>query len=283
MNPIIVDKDFLKPFLLPRDNNSYKGTYGRVLLICGTSSMPGSAILCTGGALHSGCGLVTLHSVKRALDAVSVNYPSAMLSEDPGDCFSIVPFFLNKFDVVVVGPGLGQAPETLLALKELLSNCKKTKTPMVLDADALNLISFNKELFDLVPENSILTPHFGELHRMIEWEESPKWEKEVFALSARLKSYIIVKGYHTKVYAPDGKLYENTTGNPGMAKGGSGDVLSGLIGGLLGRGYTSLQAALIGVWIHGFAGDCLTEEFTAEAYNSSDIIGNLWKGFKELQ
>ena len=282
MDPIIVDSDFLKGKLLFRQNNSYKGNYGHLLLICGCRHMPGSAVLATGAALHSGCGLVTLHSASRALDSVSVNYPSAILSEDPEDFFSELPQNMRKYNAVVVGPGLAQAPVTLSALSSLLSYCKKGKIPMVLDADALNLISFHPELFSLIPPGSILTPHFGELHRMIGWEDSSEWEKEVVGLSSRIQSYIVVKGYHTRIYSPDGKIFENPTGNPGMAKGGSGDVLSGLVGGLLSRGYSACDAALLGVWIHGYAGDSLSAKYTCEAYSSEDLIGELCKGFEAL-
>ena len=265
----------LKPLLLPRENDSHKGDYGHLLLVCGSNSYSGAAVLATGAALKSGCGLVTLHSCARALQATVNIFPSAMLSEDPAEHFSALPPKLDKYSAIAAGPGLGQSPDTLSALQEILSAAKSAGIPMVLDADALNLIAANPGLVSLIPEGSVMTPHAGELRRLV-GSGSPE------EFSARSGCVMVLKGWHSKIIAPWGESFVNTTGNAGMAKGGSGDVLTGLVGGLLARGYKALDAALLGTWIHGYAGDCLTAECTAEAYSSLDLIGAIHKGFLAL-
>ena len=275
--------DFLRPLLLHRQNDSHKGNYGHLLLICGSDRYSGAAVLATGAALKSGCGLVTLHSPARALQATVNRYPSAMLSEDPSTCFSIVPERLERFSAIAVGPGLGQAPQTLSALENLLDAAQAARIPMVLDADALNLIANNARLLAKIPDGSVMTPHAGELKRQIE-SISPGEDEEPSAqdLCSLSGCVMVLKGWHSKILTPEGEVFENSTGNPGMAKGGSGDVLTGLIGGLLARGYCARDAALLGTWIHGCAGDALTAARTAEAYSSRDLIDTLDEGFRTL-
>lgn len=272
-----INPSYLRPRLLHRENESHKGDYGHLLIVAGCNTMPGAAVLATGAALVSGCGLVTVHSTERALQAIVNNFPSAMLSEDPRPQFSRVPASLERYSAIAVGPGLGKDEMSRLALKDLL----KAGIPMVVDADALNLIAENPKMLPLVPKGSVMTPHIGELRRLIPFE---KGQEEEAARELALKSgcVVVLKGFHTRIIDPDSNILVNTTGNPGMAKGGSGDVLTGLIGGLMARGYDAIDAAAIGVWIHGFAGDRLTEERTAEAYSSRDLIDRIPAGFKAL-
>lgn len=272
------NQDNLRDILLFRKDDSHKGNYGHLLLVCGSDRYSGAAVLATGAALKSGCGLVTLHSPARALQATVNRYPSAMLSEDPSGHFSVVPEHLEQFSAIVAGPGLGQAPETLAALEKLLDAAREARIPMALDADALNLIAANSRLSRLIPDGSVLTPHPGELRRLV---ESGAFSDDGACLQGS-GCVMVKKGWHTQIIAPSGQAYVNTTGNAGMAKGGSGDVLTGLIGGLMARGYNALDAARLGVWIHGYAGDCLSAECTPEAYSSLDLIEALYKGFKEL-
>ena len=272
----LITPETLKPHLLQRENNSHKGDYGHLLLVCGCQRMPGAAVLATGAALHSGCGLVTLHSTERALQAVVDSFPSAMLSEEPGHFFSILPENIGKYSAIAVGPGLGQAPETLKAFARLLQEAAGKGIPLVLDADALNLLAAHPDL--PVPAGSVMTPHLGELRRLT-GDDSPA---TALQLSHGTGCVVVRKGFHSQVITPDGEIHINTTGNPGMAKGGSGDVLTGLIGGLLARGYPAARAACLGVWLHGFAGDRLTATRTAEAYDSRDLISALPEAFREL-
>ena len=272
-----IDQDYLRPRLLQRAEESHKGDYGHLLVVAGCETMPGAAVLATGAALVSGCGLVTLHSTRRALQAVVNNFPSAMLSEDPREHFSRVPEGLERYTAIAVGPGLGRDVLTGKALRGLM----EAGIPMVLDADALNLISENPAWLPAIPAGSVMTPHLGELRRLIPFEKGHE-QDAARELSAITGSVVVMKGFHTKIFAPDGTGLVNMTGNPGMAKGGSGDVLTGLIGGLMARGYASLDAAALGVWIHGYAGDVLTAERTAEAYSSRDLIDKLHCGFIDL-
>jgi len=244
--------------------------------------MPGAALLATGAALHSGCGLVRLHSTPRTLFAAASRYPSAMLSEDPGNHFGTVPEKLERYTAMAVGPGLGWSPGTMNALMDLLTEASALKIPAVLDADALNLLSVMADWHELIPPGSVLTPHKGELRRMIPGVDDAERETLAWELCAETGCTLVMKGYRSRIFTPEGTCLVNTTGGPGMAKGGSGDVLTGLIGGLLARGYKAPDAAALGVWIHGMAGDVLSAEKTAEAFDSEELIGHLYHGFREL-
>lgn len=281
---IKINPKFLRPLLKRREDDSHKGDYGHLLLVGGCQAMPGAAVLATGAALKSGCGLVTLHSTARAAQAAVSSFPSAMLSEDPGDSFSRVPDGLLRFTAVAVGPGLGRTQQTEEAFEGLLTRLREQEDviPMVLDADALFILAAHPDLYKLIPAGSIMTPHEGELRRLISWDTMEEKEEALKKLSQETGCVIVSKGFSTEIYTPEGGKYVNTTGNPGLAKGGSGDVLTGLIGGLLARGYSALEAAALGVWIHGRSADYLTEKCTAEAYNSRDLIDALYQGFKAL-
>lgn len=257
----------LKPV---RNKFTYKGTYGHALLICGSRGMVGAGILSTGAALRSGCGLVTLHTPAEERHAVQSNYPSAMLSLDDKSHFSHIPHNLSQYSAIGIGSGLGQEHQSIEAFKTLL---QAVQVPLVIDADALNIIASHYRLKQYIPEHSILTPHLGELKRLIgEWKDEEEKIQLIRKLAATLKSTIVVKGAHTMVCLPDGNCYFNSTGNNGMAKGGSGDVLTGYITGLLARGCTSMQAAILGVYMHGLAGDKAADKYGLEAMNSKDII-----------
>ena len=283
MNTITIDKELLSTLLLKREDDSHKGDYGHLLIVAGCERMPGAAVLATGAALKSGCGLVSLHSTGRALQAVAINFPSAMLSEDPGKHFSTMPDLESRhFTAIAAGPGLGKEAETKTALLELLCAAREKKIPAVLDADALNILSETDDWQTLVPQGSILTPHLGELGRLFQAAGNDDAAPLIRSFCEKTGCVLVRKGFHTRVFTPSGDCFVNTTGNPGMAKGGSGDVLTGLTAGLLARGYSPVDAAILGVWIHGYAGDILTESFTAEAYNSRDLIDTIWKGFAHL-
>ena len=277
-----IDPAYLRPRLLQRAEESHKGDYGHLLIVAGCQTMPGAAVLATGAAVRSGCGLVTLHSTSRALQAVVNRFPSAMLSEEPGEAFSQVPVPLDRYTAMAVGPGLGRRPETEDALLMLLKAARDRRVPMVLDADALNILSEVPDWQACLPVGAVLTPHLGELRRLLPFGSDAERDRRVQALCIAAGSTLVMKGSHTKVFTPDGNCLVNTTGNPGLAKGGSGDVLTGLLGGLLARGYAAPDAAALAVWLHGRAGDLLTEERTAEAYASLDLADYLYRGFKEL-
>ncbi len=275
---------FAASLLVDRDPNAHKYTYGHALLVCGSYNMPGAALLATGGALRSGCGLVTTHACKGVRTALIANYPSAILDSEASDVFSTLPAGLERYDVVGFGCGLGQNEQTIRAVEQLLTSCKTLDIPLVIDADGLNVLANHKEWLNLLPPDSIMTPHLGELKRLVgEWQNEEEMLNLVADLARRTKSVIVVKGPSSRIVTPDGDVYVNTTGNAGMAKGGSGDVLTGLITGLRARGYNSLNAAILGVWIHGFAGDKASDCLGQEAMNSADLIDFLADGFMELE
>ena len=277
-----ITPEYLRPRLLGRENDSHKHDYGRLLVVAGCETMPGAALLATGAALRSGCGLVTLHSTTRTLLAAAVKYPSAILSEDPGSHFSTLPEKLERYSAIAVGPGLGVSPGIINALMDLLGEACDLRIPAVLDADALNILAILADWHELIPPGSILTPHKGELKRLLPCRNDTERESLAWELCAETGCHIVMKGYRSRIFCPGGECLVNTTGNPGMAKGGSGDVLTGLIGGLLARGYSACDAASLGVWIHGYAGDTLTQDNTAEAYDSQDLISHLRDGFCTL-
>ena len=277
-----IDPAYLRPRLLVRENESHKHDYGRLLIVAGCATMPGAAIMATGAALHSGCGLVMLHSTANTLLAAATRYPSAMFSENPGAHFDAVPENLERYSAMAIGPGLGWSPGTMNAMMDILTEACERKIPTVLDADALNILSVMAEWTELIPPGSVLTPHKGELRRLFPNKSDAERESLAWELCAETGCCVVMKGYHSRVFTPDGTCLVNTTGNPGMAKGGSGDVLTGLIGGLLARGYAAPDAAALGVWIHGYAGDALTAKNTMEAYDSSDLINELSGGFYKL-
>jgi NAD(P)H-hydrate epimerase len=254
----------------PRLKFGHKNTYGHALLICGSENMIGAAILATGAALRSGCGLVSVHVPYTERVALQMNCPSAILSYDQSGIFSEMPKNIMKYNAVGTGCGSGTHPDTAKVFEILL---KSVKIPMVIDADALNILAMNNKLLKYIPENSVLTPHLGELKRLTgEWENEEDKSRKITALSYITKSVVVVKGAHTAIYLPDGRVYFNSTGNAGMAKGGCGDVLTGLITGLLARGYNSFEASVLGVYFHGLAGDAARKKYGEESMNSNDLL-----------
>ena len=270
---IAVDANYVKPLLHKRDKDSHKGTYGHALLIAGSTGKTGAALLASESCLRSGVGLLTTHLPKLAMLPLQIYLPEAMISVDESDCcFSQVPD-LQPYNAIGVGPGLGKATETVMALKKLL---KEVDKPLVLDADALNIISENKELLSILPENTIITPHVKEFERL--FGECKDKEQRVDLqrdMAQKFKIIIVLKGAGTTTMLPDGRCFVNTTGNPGMATAGSGDVLTGIILSLLAQRYTPEQAAIIGVFMHGMAGDKAALRLGMESMIASDISKSL--------
>ena len=268
-----VDTDYVKPLLHKRDADSHKGTYGHALLIAGSTGKTGAALLASESCMRSGVGLLTTHLPKSAMLPLQVYLPEAMISPDESDnCFSQVPD-LQKFDAIGVGPGLGKAAETVAALKKLL---KEAEIPLVLDADALNIISENKELLSILPKNTIITPHVKEFERLFgECEDKQQRIELQSVMAQKYKIIIVLKGAGTTIALPDGRCFVNTTGNPGMATAGSGDVLTGIILSLLAQRYTPEEAAIIGVFMHGRAGDKAASQLGMESMIAGDITKNL--------
>ena len=277
---ISITVELVQSILKPRWKDSHKGDYGHALIIAGSEGMMGSAVLASKACLRSGVGLVTVHVPICGVEILQTSIPEAMVSIDATiSCYSD-DVNIEKYTVVAVGPGIGTNVLTQKAIHSLLKNAK---TPLVLDADGLNCLSLNKDWLSLIPENSILTPHPKEFERLVgTWENEDQKIEKLKSLSNQLKSVVVLKGANTLISVPSGKLYKNSTGNPGMAKGGSGDVLTGMITAFLSQGYSSEESAILGVYIHGLSGDLAIKEFSEYSLLATDLIEFIPKAFLKL-
>ncbi len=267
----------VNPLLQSRSKFGHKGTYGHALLIAGSYGMMGAAVLATKACLASGVGLLTVHVPKVGYNIIQSSVPEALVEIDQSELIFTDEKDVEKFTAIGIGPGLGKGVTRAQAIKKVFEASKK---PMVIDADALNIISENTELLSIIPKNSIITPHPGEFDRLFGKSECGSQRFEVAQkMSAKYNIIIVLKGAFTQIFTPNGDIYFNSTGNPGMAAGGSGDVLTGLTTGLLAQNYSSLNASLVGVYIHGLAGDMACFEMGANAMVASDIISYLGKAF----
>ncbi len=258
-----------------RDKFSHKGDYGHALIVGGSYGMGGAAVLAAKAAMRAGAGLVTAHIPRLLYDIMQITVPEVMCSVDKSDTVFTSVEDIKKYKAVAVGPGLGKDPRTAEALKELFI---KIEVPLVVDADAINLVSGNSELLKELPANSVLTPHPGEFRRLVgESKDSYQEILKQIEFSQRHNVIVILKQAHTTISTPDGSLYLNSTGNPGMATAGSGDVLAGIIAGLLAQGYQPKTAAIIGVYLHGLAGDIAASKGSERSLIAGDITDCLGK------
>jgi NAD(P)H-hydrate epimerase len=269
---IKITEDWVLTHPHARAKNGYKHRFGHVLVIGGSPGFCGSVLLTAEAALRSGCGIVTVLANEAVQQALLVRVPEAMTVE--WAAWRSIDF--SKFQSIAIGPGLGQGTEALEILAYILNHFQGA---LVIDADALNLMAFNPNLFDLLTDLTILTPHLGEFAR-IEGSSFDKLPTE-HAL-ARAKAWItkragvlVLKGALSHVLRSDGKCYVNTTGNDGMATAGSGDVLTGIIAGIAAQGYSSDDAACLGVYLHGLAGDTYAQKKSKASLLASDIIEHL--------
>jgi ADP-dependent NAD(P)H-hydrate dehydratase / NAD(P)H-hydrate epimerase len=276
-----VDSDLVKPLIRPRNRFSHKGNFGHCLLIAGSYGKMGAAVLSATSCLRSGTGLLTAHVPVKGCEVVQTSIPEAMVSLDDSDvCFTRPPS-LDQYDAVAAGPALGIHPASQKALYDLL---KSVRVPLVLDADAINIISRNKEWLGILPENTILTPHPGEFDRLAgQHKNSHDRLISQLELAKKYKIIIVLKVAYTSVSTPGGLCFFNGSGNPGMATAGSGDVLTGIILSLLGQGFKPADAAVAGTFIHGMAGDLASARYSQEAMIAGDISANLGKVFKLLK
>ena len=276
-----LDHDFIASKILKRKKFSHKGTYGHALLIAGACGKMGAAVLASKACLRGGAGLLTSHVPNTGVPVIQIAVPGAMCSVDPSDLMFTEFPDLSSFSAVGVGPGIGIKPNTRRALKELLL---KKPGKMVLDADALNILSKQPEWVEYLPENAILTPHPKEFERLV-GPSGDSWTRLQLQLgfSRKYKVIVVLKGAHTCISFPDGQVYFNTTGNPGMATAGSGDVLTGLVLSLLAQPYSPQDAALLAVYLHGLAGDLAEKQTGQEALTSGDLIDYFGKAFLHLK
>lgn len=277
----LLTKKAIRKILKPRNKFDHKGTYGHALVIAGSYGKIGAAILASRAALRAGAGLVTVHVPKCGYEIIQTSVPEVMVSIDQEQNFlsGIPESELSK--TIGVGPGLGVNDKTIKALTSLL---KSAKVPLVIDADGLNIIAQQNELHQFIPAGSILTPHPKELERLMgSWSNDFEKLDRLKAFAESIQSIVILKGAHSAIVTPDRKVYFNSTGNPGMATAGSGDVLTGILTGLLAQGYDSLQASMLGVYLHGLAGDLAVREGDMRSLVASDLIDYLPAAFRAIQ
>ena len=240
----------------------------------------GAVLLSAEACLKAGSGLVTAYIPNFAMPIMQTALPEVMVLTDrhTGKCLEEISFELDP-DVIGIGMGLGTEDITVEAFKSFL---KRNKKPLVIDADALNILSKNKDFLDLIPARSVLTPHPKELERLIgKWKDDFDKMDMAIAFAKKNELILIIKGAHTMTIG-DGHVYINNTGNPGMATGGTGDVLTGLITGLIAQKYDALDAAILGVYLHGRAGDLAVVDTGYEAMISDDVVNYLGKAFQEV-
>jgi len=266
--------------LKPRKKFSHKGNYGHALLIAGSYGKIGAAVLAAHAALRSGVGLLHVHIPQIGYNIMQTALPEAMLSIDRYEnYFSDIPE-LAMFNAVGIGPGLGTMHQSQMALKLLI---QQFKLPMVFDADALNILAENKTWLAFLPHYSILTPHPKEFERLAgKWKDDFERLQKQREFAMKNQVVVVLKGAHTSICTPRGDCYFNSTGNPGMATAGSGDVLTGILTSLLAQGYSSVEAAILGVYLHGLAGDLAARKLGVEALIAGDIVKNIGKAFRKL-
>ncbi|MGZ5135148.1 MAG: NAD(P)H-hydrate dehydratase [Flavitalea sp.] len=277
----LIDDNIINSIYKPRNRFGHKGSFGHALIIAGSYGKTGAAVLSAKACLRSGVGLLTCHIPRCGYDILQTSIPEAMVMTDFNSSFNTkIDDELTKYKAIGIGPGIGTASETKMMLREIF---EKYKLPLVLDADALNIIASQKELLKLIPANSLLTPHPKEFERLF-GETANEFERIDLA-SQKAKECnlnIILKGHHTFIGTPEGNNFFNSTGNAGMATGGSGDVLTGILTGLLAQGYTPAESAIAGVYIHGLAGDIAAKKYSMEAMIAGDIIDSLKDAYLSL-
>ena len=277
----IVEEQDVRSRMLDRSHFAHKGQMGNALLIAGQYCMAGAAVLSTRACLRSGVGKVTVNTPKRNIPILQTAVPEAIVQVGSEETYFAEAVDTEDFDALGIGPGLGQSEQTAIAL---ISQLRRTQCPIVVDADALNMLANHRAWLQQLPKGIILTPHPKELDRL-EGHSADSYERLTKArnLAERLQSYIILKGRYTAICLPDGHVLFNPTGNAGMATAGSGDVLTGILTGLLARGYKVQDACIVGTYLHGLAGDLAANDLGEESMVAGDIIRYLSRAFKRLK
>lgn len=279
-NYFLVTQEMVSEIRKKRTTFSHKGTYGHALIVAGSYGKIGAAVLAAKACLRSGAGLVTAHIPACGYEIMQISVPEVMVSVDEGTHL-LSGEVLSKHKTVAVGPGIGIKPATVVLLENLFKACSR---PMVIDADAINILANHPNLLQHVPAGSIFTPHPKEFERIAGKSDSDQARlKLLTSFSHHHRCYVVLKGAHTVISCPDGALYFNTTGNPGMATAGSGDVLTGIITGLLVQGYGLKEACILGVYLHGAAGDEAANVLGQEAVIAGDLIAYLGDSFQKMK
>jgi NAD(P)H-hydrate epimerase len=268
-----IDFTFANSLLKPRPQDGHKGTFGHALIIAGKYCMAGASVLAAKACLRTGVGKVTVLCPHKNNDILQIAVPEAILRHDPSETLFSEAIDIEAYDAIAIGPGIGTSTETALALHEQIKRIKESsqKRPLLMDADALNILSQNPSWADDIPDGTIITPHKGE-------------QKRLRDAGINLDRFILVdKGHPTKIILPSNNVYTCPYGNDGMATAGSGDVLTGVITGLLAQGYEPQDAATLGVTLHALAGDAATAALGSHSVIASDIIDFLPEAFKIIR
>ena len=284
---MFITQDFVSGLIKPRNEYSHKGDYGRVAVVAGSESYPGAAALCTRAAARTGAGLITLCSIDKVCDTVAAknsettyvrleSKDGAISAQSAAKILSVDP------TAFVIGCGLSKTPGSVSVVKNIISAARR---PILLDADGLNSIASDKDVLLCKKSELVITPHPGEMSRLT-GKSVAEIEQNREAVAAEFaKAYdcvTVLKGHETIVAAPSGEICTNTTGNAGMARGGSGDILAGMIGAFLAQGMQAYNAAACGVYLHGLAGDIAAEQYTQYAMLPDDLLNSIPQAFAAL-
>lgn len=279
-------KEYIHLMAQPLQKFSHKGTYGHAYIVGGRYGSIGAIILASRAALKTGCGLVTAYVPTCGYTIIQSAFPEAQVQTDPQETH--ISLFAEDFanaDALGIGMGMGTHQDTEIAMRQFLERFKFiNKAPTLLfDADAINILAKHPDWHTFIPKNSILTPHPKELERLMgAWTDDFEKLEKVRNWSHRYQQVVVVKGAHTAIVLPNGSVYFNSTGNPGMATGGSGDTLSGIITSLLAQRYSAADAAVLGVYLHGLAGDLAARSIHEKSITASDIIAHLSDAWQEV-
>lgn len=275
-----LEQDDVAHLLKLRNKFAHKGNYGHALLIAGSLGKIGAAVLASKAALHAGCGLLTAYIPQCGYNILQTALPEAMVSvANDVNIIDNLPD-VTTYNSIAIGPGIDNHADTAKQLKLLIQN---TTVPLIIDADGLNILSENKTWLSFLPPGSILTPHPKEFERI-----AGKTATDIERLdlqrefSIKYRIYVIYKGAYSSISTPEGHIYFNSTGNPGMATAGSGDVLTGILLGLRAQNYAMLETCILGTYLHGLAGDIAAKQKSQEAMLAGDIILAMGKAFKML-
>ncbi|HNV87144.1 MAG TPA: NAD(P)H-hydrate dehydratase [Candidatus Omnitrophota bacterium] len=279
-----------RKYFPPRKKDSHKGCFGRIFILSGSRGFPGAPYLTGMGALRAGAGLITLGVPRGLYEVLTLKLAEVMTKPFPETAegslgrraFSAIKTFLKGQDVLALGPGLSQNTETQGLIRKIILACDR---PMVIDADGLNAFQGKKVLLGKIKAPAVLTPHPGEAARLfgLSVPKDPLGRKKFAAMAAEsCRCVLVLKGAGTVVASPGGKIYVNDTGNPGLATGGSGDLLTGIIAAFLGQGLPAFDAAKCGVFIHGLAADLAVKEFGEISLAPRDVLSYLPLAFKKL-
>jgi len=277
----ILEENDVRALIKGRDDFAHKGSMGNALVIAGSYGMSGAAILTTKACLRAGAGKVTIHTPRRNYAVMQMAVPEAVMQIDHEETYFSEAVDAEEMDAIGIGPGLGQHETTAIAL---ITQLRRSQCPIVVDADGLNMLANHRAWLQQLPKGIIMTPHPKEFERLAGTACNGDYErlKKACEMALSLKVYILLKGHYSALCLPSGKVVFNSTGNSGMATAGSGDVLTGIITGLLARGYHAADAAIVGMYLHGLAGDLAAKDIGKESLIAGDIIKYLPKAFLRM-